>query len=158
MKRVLTFLALVGLVIAQYALAQSKTAVSAEERTIRSVDTKWQKAAADRDLITMVESYTDDAIMMEPGLPAFVGKTAIREQWRRELGDKAFALTWSIAALEIRGDMAFTRGRYDVTYTDEKGVVVDEVGKYIVVWKKIGTDWKVSSEIYNADGSPKERS
>ena len=157
MKRLLVLPFLIALVLSQIAVAQRGQRGTSEEQAIRALDAKWQKAAADRDLNSMVESYLDDAVMMEPGVPAFVGKGAIREQWQRELSDKALALSWTIAALDIRGDMAVTRGRYDVTYTNEAGVVVDEIGKYITVWKNIGGNWRVASEIYNSDGPPKAR-
>jgi uncharacterized protein (TIGR02246 family) len=127
---------------------------SNDEAAIRALDAKWQKAIAAHDLAATVEGYTDDAVMMEPGVPAFVGKQAIREQWQRELSDKALALTWSVDALEMKGDLAYTRGPYQITYTADKGVPMDEVGKYIVIWKKVGNQWKVASEIYNADAPP----
>jgi ketosteroid isomerase-like protein len=140
--------------LATESLAQQSKPRINDEAAIRAIDAKWQKSIAARDVAATVDGYGEDAIMMEPGAPAFVGKQAIRDQWQRELSDKALALTWSVAAVEVRGDMAFTRGRYNVTYTNAKGVVVDEVGKYLVVWKKVGKDWKVASEIYNADGPP----
>lgn len=155
MGRRLLVIGCCAFLLAVSSLAQKSTTPRGDQAAIRAADAKWQKAVAARDLAAMVDSYTDDAIMMEPGVPAFVGQQAIRDQWQREFSDKALVLTWSIAAIEMRGDLAFTRGPYNVTYTNEKGVVVDEVGKYLAVWKKAGKDWKVASEIYNADGAPK---
>lgn len=137
------------------ALSAAQTTPSADEAAIRAADAQWKKAVAGYDLTRTLAAYADDAIMMEPGAPAYVGKQALREQWARIMNDNYFALSWSVAALEASGDLGFTRGRYDVTYSIENRDLFDQVGKYVVVWKKLGNDWKVAIEIYNPDGPPK---
>lgn len=139
------------------ALSSAQTKDNTAEAAIRAADARWKKAVAGYDLTRTLQAYADDATMMEPGAPAYVGKQALREQLGREMNDNYFALTWSIAALEVSGDLAYTRGPYNVTYSIENRDIFDQVGKYVVIWKKLGEDWKVAIEIYNPDGPAKPR-
>ncbi|WP_405030146.1 hypothetical protein [Mycoplana sp. BE70] len=47
--------------------------------------------------------------------------------------------------------MAYEIGTYELGYSTDKPV--DEKGKYVVVWKKAGDDWKVMADIFNSDGA-----
>lgn len=158
MRRKLLVLACCALFLAVPSLAQESMPQSKDEAALRAADAQWEKAAAARDLSRTVDFYANDAVMMEPSAPAFVGKAAIRAQWQKEMSDKAYTLKWSATAAGGSGDLGYTRGRYEASYTNEKGVPVTEKGKYLVLWKKVGNDWNVDTEIYNADAPPSPRS
>ena len=42
------------------------------------------------------------------------------------------------------------RGSYELRFDGESGPVRD-VGKFIVVWKKVAGEWKVAADIFNSD-------
>ena len=48
------------------------------------------------------------------------------------------------------GDMALDRGTYRLTIAPGGKAQVD-TGKYVVVWRKIGGEWKVAADIFNSD-------
>ena len=48
-------------------------------------------------------------------------------------------------------DMAYDIGTWSIAFTSDKGPAKDH-GKYVVVWKKVGGDWKVAADIFNSDG------
>ena len=48
------------------------------------------------------------------------------------------------------GDMALDRGTYSLTVAPG-GSTQTDTGKYVVVWRKIGGDWKAAADIFNSD-------
>ena len=47
--------------------------------------------------------------------------------------------------------MAYEIGTYALGFRGDKGLV-QEKGKYVVVWKKVGGTWKAAADIFNSDG------
>jgi ketosteroid isomerase-like protein len=48
------------------------------------------------------------------------------------------------------GDMALDRGTYSLTIAPD-GTTQTDTGKYVVVWRKIGSEWKAAADIFNSD-------
>ena len=48
------------------------------------------------------------------------------------------------------GDMALDRGTYRLAIAP-KGTRETDTGKYVVVWRKIGSEWKAAADIFNSD-------
>ena len=51
------------------------------------------------------------------------------------------------------GDMALDRGTYRLAVAPG-GTPQTDTGKYVVVWRKIGNEWKAAADIFNSDGPP----
>ena len=52
--------------------------------------------------------------------------------------------------LSSSGDMALDRGTYKLTVAPN-GTAQTDTGKYVVVWRKIGGEWKAAADIFNSD-------
>jgi ketosteroid isomerase-like protein len=50
--------------------------------------------------------------------------------------------------VEERGDTAWEVGAYTMKLGD-----ISDAGKYIVVWKRLGDDWKLAADIWNTDSA-----
>jgi ketosteroid isomerase-like protein len=48
------------------------------------------------------------------------------------------------------GDMALDRGTYSLTIARD-GIKQTDAGKYVVVWRKIGREWRAAADIFNSD-------
>jgi ketosteroid isomerase-like protein len=48
------------------------------------------------------------------------------------------------------GDMALDRGTYRLAVAPD-GTAQTDTGKYVVVWRKIGSEWKAAADIFNSD-------
>ena len=80
---------------------------------------------------------------MPPNMPMGQGHEAIQRTWQGMLqapGDLSFQTEQLV--FSSSGDMALDRGTYRFG---------DDVGKYVVVWRKIGGDWKAAADIFNSD-------
>jgi ketosteroid isomerase-like protein len=95
--------------------------------------------------------YTRDGQIMPPNSKIATGAKArerLFQSFRKE-GDLAIKLK----TVEASGasNIAYEDGRY--TLYDKAGKVTDR-GKYIVVWKKVGGQWKLYRDIFNSNMPP----
>jgi ketosteroid isomerase-like protein len=89
--------------------------------------------------------FADDAVTLNNGRPAVLGRTAIAAQ--AQWDPKTYQLTWVPQGAQMgpSNDMGFTWGHYEGHSKDKNGQPVVIAGRYFTVWKKLpdGT-WKVA--------------
>jgi uncharacterized protein (TIGR02246 family) len=137
--------------------AQPPDTRAADEAAIRAAVIDWSKAAQAKDVNKAVSFYADDAMRFADKGPLVQGKDNIRTGWEQMLALPGPGLTFATTGVEVAraGDMAYEYGTYDFATNDKKGNVVDEKGKYVVVWKKQADgSWKVAADIDNRDAAP----
>ncbi len=49
------------------------------------------------------------------------------------------------------GDLAIDIGAYQMNMSGPKGEPIQDVGKYVTIFKKVGEDWKIVVDTYNSD-------
>jgi uncharacterized protein (TIGR02246 family) len=137
--------------------AQPPDTRAADEAAIRAAVIEWSKAAQSKDVNKAVSFYADDAMQFADKGPLVEGKDNIRAGWQQMLALPGPGLTFATTGVEVAraGDMAYEYGTYDFATNDKKGKIIDEKGKYVVVWKKQPDGlWKVAADIDNRDASP----
>ena len=95
--------------------------------------------------------YQEDAVEMPNCRPLVKGRADDRAvlSWPHEGGEiTTFVLTHTEST--ISGDTAYDVGTYTQRLSTRDGVV-DDTGKYIVVLKRTGGDWKIAYAIHNSD-------
>jgi uncharacterized protein (TIGR02246 family) len=131
--------------------------VAAEQAKVKDIEAGWVKEVVAKDVEKLAGHYTDDAVMMAPGMPAFKGKDAIRGAWKMMLDDPNFKLTFSSDRVEISkaGDFAFSKGTYASTMTNPKTKKpVDDKGSYVTVFQKQADGgWKAVEDINTSEAS-----
>ncbi|MGH7629491.1 MAG: YybH family protein [Gemmatimonadales bacterium] len=102
------------------------------------------------DAAAMAAVYSSDAKVLPPGGEPVAGAAAVEVFWRGalELGIKAARLETD--EIELQGARAIEIGRY--TLEGEAGRVLDR-GKYLVVWRQEGGEWRLHRDIWNSSGS-----
>jgi ketosteroid isomerase-like protein len=99
--------------------------------------------------------YREDAVEMPPGKPPVPGRTAIEAYYREFFSTcrfTDFALTHS--ELRAEGDVGYVVGTSRQTLSPGGGAPLHDTGKYLVVLKRTGGEWKVAYAIYNVDHVP----
>jgi ketosteroid isomerase-like protein len=98
--------------------------------------------------------FAEDAVTLNNGKPAVLGRTAIAAQ--AQWDPKTYQLTWTPQGAQMgpSNDMGFTWGHYEGHSKDKNGGPVVIAGRYFTVWKKLpdGT-WKVALDA-SADEPP----
>ena len=126
---------------------------AAEAQAIRELSRQWVATVATKDPAATVKFYTDDSVMLPQDAPVAEGHDAIAKVWRGYFDLPDFSLTFSPTKINVSSsqDMAYEIGTYALGFRGDKGLV-QEKGKYVVVWKKVGGTWKAAADIFNSDG------
>ena len=124
----------------------------ADEQAIRGQVDRWLQLIKAKDAAGIAALYAEDGAVMPPNAPIGKGRTAIQQTWASMMQTPGFDL--NIIPEEIivssSGDMALDRGTYRLTIAPD-GAAQNDTGKYVVVWRKIGGDWKAAADIFNSD-------
>jgi uncharacterized protein (TIGR02246 family) len=125
--------------------------VASEEAAIRAVNRQMEQGVASRNADAIARLYAMDAVFMIPNAPSAKGQAAIREAWAGVLSPNA-SLSLSPTKIDIAssGELATDVGTYTFTFTGDQGPMTDR-GKYMVQFRKVGTEWKIAHDIFNSD-------
>src|SRR3954447_9982990 len=119
----------------------------AQNAEIEAVNARWIDLFNKGDFAGVATLYTDDATAFPPGSGMVKGRAAIGAMWKsmaEQVGDPKFT------TLDVK-PLGTSAAREIGTFSlKTKGPTPQEVtGKYVVVWEKIGTDWKLATDIWN---------
>ena len=111
-----------------------------------------EQAITRHDLAATVALFTDDAEILPQHGPAVRGRQEIESYFQDTITPKVAYDTDTEMTL-VRGDLAIEQGRYRVRNV-RRGSDVEE-GKYLHVWRHVGSGWKLYRIIYNTDVEPR---
>ena len=129
---------------------QSAGAVEA----VRAADVAWEKAMSGRDTSAAVAVVEPGGSMLAPNAPIATGPEAIRALIAGFYGMPGMSIHWQATKVEAArsGDLAYSSGTYELTFTGPKGKPITDHGKYVTVWRKQADgSWKATLDIFNSD-------
>lgn len=120
-----------------------------DKATIQNLNDQFAKAFNTGDIASVAAHYTEDATVLPPGADMVMGRNAILTFWKsaaEQIGD--IKLT-AVDVKPLGSNAAREIGTFSLR---TKGSQPQEVtGKYVVVWEKIGADWKLATDIWNTN-------
>ena len=124
----------------------------ADEQAIRGQVDRWLQLVKAKDAAGIAELYAEDGAVMPPNAPIGKGRAAIQQTWASMMNTPGFGLTFVPEQIIVSssGDMALDRGTYRLAVAPN-GTAMTDTGKYVVVWRKIGGEWKAAPDIFNSD-------
>jgi uncharacterized protein (TIGR02246 family) len=126
--------------------------IGGDEQAIRGQVDRWLQLIKAKDAPGIAALYAEDGAVMPPNAPIGKGRAAIERTWASMMATPGFdlAITPEQIIVSSSGDMALDRGTYRLTITPD-GAAQTDTGKYVVVWRKIGGEWKAAADIFNSD-------
>ena len=126
--------------------------IGADEQAIRGQVDRWLQLVKAKDAAGIAALYAEDGAVMPPNAPIGKGRAAIQQAWASMMRTPGFDLTFAPEQIVVSasGDMALDRGTYNLTIAPD-GTTQTDTGKYVVVWRKIGSEWKAAADIFNTD-------
>jgi ketosteroid isomerase-like protein len=107
-----------------------------------------QEVAGNRNLDALDRVYTADARIVPPEQDIVSGRDEIKSYWRN-LFEQAGLRSMQLETIDVQlaGDVAIEigRGRFEAS----KPTTGTVEGKYVVVWKQEGGQWKWHIDIWN---------
>ncbi|MCK1754901.1 DUF4440 domain-containing protein [Bradyrhizobium sp. 137] len=119
----------------------------AQKPEIEAINTKFIEFFNKGDFSGIGSLYTADAIAMPPGSSLVQGRAAIAVMWKGmadQVGDP------KLTTVDVKSLGPSAAREIGTFALKTKGPTPQEVtGKYVVVWEKVGNDWKLATDIWN---------
>ena len=129
--------------------------LTAEKERLLRRDKEWALVASEgRDVDRILSFWTDDAVVLAPGLPTVAGKAALRRYVESSLQIPGFRITWTSthATLTPDGRMAYMFSRNAVTVNALDGTPVTTEGRAVTIWRREPDgEWHCAVDIWNAE-------
>ncbi len=136
----------IALLGASPALAQDdvRSAIDAANRM-------WEAAASRSDGPGVAALYTDNGQLLPAQSDFVTGTEAIGQFWQAVFDSGVKGVSLVTVEIESHGDTAYEVGKLEIRGAG--GKVLDH-GKYVVIWKKEGTSWKLHRDIWTTSVVP----
>ena len=121
--------------------------VLAQQAEIEAVNAKWMNFFNKGDFAGVASLYTDDATAFPPGSAMVKGRAAIAAMWKSMAEKVSNPKVTTLEVKPLGPSAAREIGTFSLRTKGEKPQEV--AGKYVVVWEKVGNDWKLAVDIWN---------
>jgi uncharacterized protein (TIGR02246 family) len=130
-------------------LSVGSPALAQNKATIEKLNDVWTAAFNKGDAAAVAALYSEDAYVLPPGSAMVKGRAAIEGFWRQAAQQMGDAKLTTVDVLPLGRSAAREIGT--VTLKTKSQPPQEVVGKYVVVWRKVGRDWKLATDIWNTD-------
>ena len=130
-------------------LSLSSPALAQSKATIEKLNDVWTATFNKGDAAAVAALYTEDAYVLPPGSAMVKGRAAIEGFWRQAAQQMGDAKLTTVDVLPLGRSAAREIGT--VALKTKSQPPQEVVGKYVVVWRKVGRDWKLATDIWNTD-------
>jgi len=115
---------------------------------IDATNAQFMAAVGQGDAAGVAACYTENTQLLPPNGTIVSGSKAVQKTFQGFIDAGIKGVRLASTEVEGHGDTAYEVGTYALTV--EGGQTVDE-GKYIVIWKKAGDEWKLHRDIFNSN-------
>lgn len=151
---------LIGIIVTAAAWTQGQHPAAEQAQTakggdaaVRAVADTYVKAVLAGDAKAVAALYTEDAVEMPPHQSMVKGRSAIQQYYEKQFAmGRPAAFTITHLETQSTGTHAHDVGTYRQTMKGaDASQSVEDTGKFIVLLRRSGSDWRVAYAIYNSD-------
>jgi uncharacterized protein (TIGR02246 family) len=122
---------------------------------IENARQQFQQAVNMGDAEMVARMYTERAVVLPPNADMIEGRDAIQNYWRSVIRAGLRNLSArSVRIDEYGGEAAREIGRFIVDPPGPRDRTGPVEGKYVIVWRKSGGEWRHDSDIWNFTEPP----
>ena len=119
----------------------------AQKAEIAAANGKWIAFFNKGDFDGVASLYTADATAFPPGSAMVKGRAAIGAMWKAMAEQVTDPNVTTVDVKRLGPSAAREIGTFSLK---TKGTAPKEVtGKYVVIWQKVGNEWKLATDIWN---------
>jgi uncharacterized protein (TIGR02246 family) len=123
------------------------------EPALDKITKEFTAAFNAKDAKKVASFYADDAVLMSPDSPMVRGRSNIEVHY-----EETFRVMFSDVQMKpvesvITGTRAFEVGTSSATRPGDASARTEN-GKYLVIYKRVGNNWKIAYDMYNSDQPP----
>ena len=135
-------------IVASTAFAYSQT--SATRKAIEANIKSFVEALNKGDAAAVAQMYAADAKVLPPNEKIVEGRANIQAFWQGAIGAGLKMTSLTPTTITPAGNLLVETGKYVMTIPAGGATMTDE-GKYVVVWRREGRNWKIIRDIFNSD-------
>jgi len=124
-------------------------ALAQDKATIEKLNEAWTAAFNKGDAAAVAAMYTEDAYVLPPGAEMVKGRAGIEAFWRQAAQQMGDAKLTTLDVLPLGAEAAREIGTVMLKTKSQPSQEI--TGKYVVVWRKVGPDWKLATDIWNSN-------
>jgi uncharacterized protein (TIGR02246 family) len=121
-----------------------------QKAEIEAVNAQWVDFFNRGDFIGIASLFAEDATALPPGSTMVTGRDAIGAMWKNLAGQVSDPKLITLDVKPLGPSAAREIGTFSLKKKDPSALEL--TGKYLVVWEKVGNDWKLAADIWN-DGN-----
>ena len=133
--------------LAAVILAGLAVPAAAQKAEIEAANAKWVAFFNKGDFEGVASLYTADATAFPPGSAMVKGRAAIGAMWKGMAEQVTDPKVTTIDVKRLGPAAAREIGTFSLKTKSSPPKEV--TGKYVVVWEKVGKDWKFANDIWN---------
>ena len=119
----------------------------AQKAEIDAANARWMELFSNGDFAGIGSLYTEDAVALPPGKPIVKGRAAIEAMWKEMAEQVTDPKVTALDVKQLGPSAAREIGTYVMKTKDPTPKEIS--GKYMVVWEKVGSEWKLAVDIWN---------
>ena len=121
-------------------------------REIDALNNAAMEAFRKKDAAALADGFASDGKFLGAHQPIAVGRAEIAAAWNALLNLPNVSASWGSSEVNVAesGEFAYELGTYSLSFDGETARIEDS-GKYVVVWRKVGASWKIAADIINSD-------
>ncbi len=125
-----------------------RSPVSAKRKIEQNIKA-FSEAYINGDIEALSNLYTEDGKIFPNNSDIISNRTAIKKWWVLPEGEKVLEHVVTPSEIKIINNYAYDYGYYEGKSLNKDKKESSWKGKYVIVWKKTGNDWKIHLDIWN---------
>jgi uncharacterized protein (TIGR02246 family) len=122
------------------------------QRDVEAANKAVMDSFKNKDAAGIAALYAEDGVMLPPNQERVAGRESIRKLWQSWFEAGVADLTLKAISVEENGGLAVEEGAYTVTAPGADGKMMQDAGKYVVIWKKASDGkWMLHRDIWNTN-------
>jgi uncharacterized protein (TIGR02246 family) len=130
--------------------------MSATEKAIETVLTKYAAALKACDVDAVMSLYTDDAVLMAQESPPAIGAAAVRQAYAGVFNAIVLDIKFHVAeVVELTPEWAFACTTSTGTIKiNANGAIIPEANQELFIFRKAGGTWKIARYSFSVINPP----
>ena len=123
------------------------SAMAQQKPSIQKANEEWMAAFNKGDAAAVAALYSEDAYILPNGAEMAKGRRAIEAYFKNSVQQLGDAKLKTVDLQSLGPGSAREVGTFNFKTKGDSPLVV--VGKYVAVWRKMGGQWKLITDIWN---------
>ena len=126
---------------------------SSDQKQIVAANSGYIQAILAADIVSLMNFYSDDVVLLPPSEPAVVGKEAVRVYWAEAMKQVTTVEGASrFDEIIVIGDWAYARGKYDGrSRLISDGAESEDRLNFSGLWRRDSNgSWRIARDMWNS--------